>query len=55
MKWKLVDSQNCELEGPYECPNCHGHFMLDITFLDQINTITFCPYCRTEGGVDETI
>jgi len=55
MKWKLVNPENCELEGPYECPYCGGHVMLDTTFLDQVNLKTFCPYCKAERSVNETI
>ena len=34
-----------ELEGPYECPHCHGHVKLDSTFLDQVTLKVRCPYC----------
>ena len=36
----------CELEGPYECPLCGGHIMLDATYLDQVETRIRCPYCE---------
>ena len=42
---KLVSCSKCELEGPYECPWCGGHMMLDATFLDQVSTVLECPYC----------
>lgn len=40
-----VSPEKCELEGPYECPTCRGHVMLDATFLDQVTEKTRCPYC----------
>jgi len=40
--------EDVELEGPYECPCCGGHMMLDATFLDQVTPAVSCPYCRTE-------
>lgn len=43
--YRPVDPATCELEGPYECPCCHGHIMLDATFLDQVGTQVVCPYC----------
>lgn len=43
---KLVLKENTELCGPYECPHCAGHMMLDATFLDQVNEIVSCPYCK---------
>lgn len=43
--FKRVEMGICELEGPYECPCCEGHIMLDATFLDQVSTIVSCPYC----------
>jgi len=55
MAWMyLVDKEKCELEGPYECQFCHGHVMLDATFLDQVDYEVTCPYCGNrlvvEGG-----
>ena len=44
--WKLVSCSKCELEGPYECPWCGGHIMLDATYLDQVSTVLKCPYCE---------
>lgn len=43
--FKLVEKDVCELEGPYECPCCRGHIMLDATFLEQVSTVLDCPYC----------
>lgn len=43
---KLVSYDKCELEGPYECPWCGGHIMLDVTYLDQVSTIINCLYCN---------
>lgn len=42
-----VSAEKCELEGPYECPGCGGHVMLDATFLDQVQDGVSCPYCKT--------
>jgi hypothetical protein len=33
-----------EMEGPFECPECGGHMILD--FIDDNDTIVYCPYCR---------
>ena len=43
--WKKVDPKECKLEGPYKCPICGGHVMLDVVYLDQGEPITSCPYC----------
>lgn len=42
---KIVSKEKVELEGPYECPHCQGHFMLDSTFLEQVEMGINCPYC----------
>lgn len=44
---KLVPKEKTELMGPYECPTCAGHMMLDATYLDQVNEIVTCPYCKS--------
>lgn len=31
-KFLKVEEEKCELEGPYECPHCGGHLMVDATF-----------------------
>ena len=36
----------CELEGPYECPSCGGHVMLDTRYLNQVESKVMCPYCE---------
>jgi len=41
-----VDATKCELEGPYECPHCGFHMMLDSTYLDQVELEVVCPSCR---------
>ena len=43
--WIKVDPKKCELVGPYECPTCQGHIMLDATFIDQVTALVNCPYC----------
>jgi DNA-directed RNA polymerase subunit RPC12/RpoP len=50
---KHVDPASCELEGPYECPRCSGHVMLDATFLDQVSLEVVCPYCECSIVVPE--
>jgi ribosomal protein S27AE len=44
--WIPKDPYMCELEGPYECPHCGYHVMLDATYLDQIAERSSCPGCR---------
>lgn len=41
----LVEDDKVELEGPYECPFCGGHFAVDATFLDQVDELFDCMYC----------
>lgn len=45
---KKIDKDKCELEGPYECPDCQGHMMLDATYLDQVSEEVTCPYCNAK-------
>ena len=52
-KWLEVNRDKCELEGPYECPDCGGHIMIDATYLDQMTLEVNCPYCAVELFVDE--
>ena len=42
-----------EKEGPYECPLCNGHMILDATFLDQVDDTVTCPYCERRVRVPE--
>ena len=51
--WIAVDKEKCELDGPYECPCCGGHIMLDATYLDQVYTNIQCPYCGSMFSVEE--
>ena len=51
--WISVSNSKCELEGPYECPYCGGHIMLDATFLDQVELKVKCPYCAKFVYVEE--
>jgi len=51
---KEARAQDVELEGPYECLHCKGHFMLDTTFLDQVSDTITCPYCTRTVVVPET-
>jgi len=48
-----VRLEDVDLQGPYECPRCGGHAMLDATFLDQVGTTIVCPYCRLEVRVED--
>jgi len=41
-----VSKRKVELEGPYECPYCGGHFMADCIYLDQVKTTLICMYCK---------
>jgi len=49
----LVSKDKVELEGPYECPMCGGHFMVDTTFLEQVDPIITCMYCKQEIEIPE--
>ena len=49
--WKEIDIEKTELEGPYECPCCGGHIMLDGTYLDQVIELVICPYCDSKNYV----
>jgi len=51
--WKEVNTEDTELEGPYECPSCGGHIMIDVTYLDQVETLIICPYCESKSYVRE--
>ena len=48
-----VSKEKCELDGPYECPNCGGHMMIDFTFVDQVDNSITCPYCETQLSIPE--
>lgn len=50
-----VDKEKCELEGPFECPTCAGHMMLDVTFLDQVEPTVTCPYCKHEVELEKEV
>jgi DNA-directed RNA polymerase subunit RPC12/RpoP len=52
--WKPKEKHMCELEGPYECPWCGGHIMLDATYLDQVGLRVKCPYCDRYVYTEET-
>lgn len=41
-----TDLNKAELEGAYECPHCGGHFMVDSTYLDQVESEVSCMYCK---------
>lgn len=53
--WKEIDVKQTELEGPYECPACGGHIMLDATYLDQYETMVVCPYCESRNYVQSIL
>lgn len=48
-----VEKDTVELEGPYECPFCGGHFAVDITFLDQVDELFDCMYCGERLTVED--
>lgn len=43
-----VPASKVALEGPYACPHCHRHMMLDPAFLNQVETRIICPYCERQ-------
>ena len=52
-KMIAVPVEKCELEGPYECPHCRFHMMLDATYLDQVSLRVPCPSCNEHIEVPE--
>jgi hypothetical protein len=44
--WKQKHPNGCELEGPYECPTCGYHVMLDSSYTQQVSGRAYCPGCR---------
>ena len=51
--FEAVAYSNFESDGPYECPLCGGHVILDATFIDQVNATVTCPYCKKRVTVPE--
>ena len=51
MELYKIDEDKTELEGPYECPDCNGHMMLDATFIEHVSEVIHCPYCCMEFNV----
>jgi|WetSurMetagenome_2_1015567.scaffolds.fasta_scaffold477812_3 hypothetical protein len=49
--WKQIAPDQCELEGPYECPHCGYHVMLDVTYLAQVAEKGACPGCKKVNKV----
>ena len=49
----LVEDCKVELDGPYECPFCGGHFAIDSTFLDQVDEVFDCMYCNERLTIKE--
>lgn len=49
----VVEEEKCQLEGPYQCPHCRGHLMVDVTFLEQVSQTITCPYCKIESSIPE--
>jgi len=47
----LTDPEECNLEGPYECPCCSGHMVLDVEFLNQVQPFVVCPYCQVDVSI----
>jgi len=50
-----VKKDKCELDGPFECSVCHGHLMVDFTFIDQVSDVITCPYCGEIGEVKNSV
>jgi DNA-directed RNA polymerase subunit RPC12/RpoP len=50
---KLKPFKDTQMEGPYECPDCHGHIMFDSTFVDQVSHVVTCPYCEEQMIIPE--
>jgi len=49
----IWDKDKVQLDGPYECPHCGGHFMVDATFLDQVEPYVSCMYCKEQMEIPE--
>ena len=49
---KIKEQYMVELEDPYECPFCGGHFAIDSTYIDQVSNIIYCIYCSETLSVD---
>lgn len=47
--FRRVDESKTDLVGPYECSYCGGHVAFDFTFIEQVETEMFCPYCGNKG------
>ena len=52
-KWITVAWSNVEVDGPYECPLCGGHVLLDVSFIDQVDDTVTCPYCNKRVRISE--
>ena len=37
----------------YECPQCHGHFLVESDAMECITTM-YCPYCKAEFKEDDS-
>lgn len=46
MKLVPISKANCEFTGPYQCPYCQGHLMVDASFVKQVAPKIVCPYCQ---------
>ncbi len=38
-----------------ECPYCKGLFAVDLTYIDQVDTVVHCPMCCMEVDFGEEI
>lgn len=57
-RWIPIALDQMEPEGPYQCPECGGHVILDATYLEQVKLNVKCPYCGksvwTSGEYEES-
>ncbi|MHC4458554.1 MAG: hypothetical protein ACYS0I_16000 [Planctomycetota bacterium] len=52
---RVVPIEKTALEGPYECPKCGGHLMIDVSYLDDVSGIITCPYCTAQVTAPESL
>ncbi len=50
-----VSKEKVKLIGPYECGYCQGHLMIDASFLEQVDELITCPYCKLLQDVEGQI
>ena len=45
-RWIPIHEDDMEMDGPYQCPLCGDHIILDATYIDQVDCCVTCPYCQ---------